>query len=93
MPFAVDPQVLAVAGRPLAASASALRAELPALDAAWLASAEALQSRDTAAALHACRRAVSQTLGACADEVERFGHALQTSSALYLHADAGPGVG
>jgi hypothetical protein len=86
--FTVDPHVLAAAGRPLAASAAGLRAALPTLDAAWLASAEALQGRHTAASLQACRRAVSQTLGACADEVERLGRALQTSSAVYLHADA-----
>jgi hypothetical protein len=91
--FAVDPQVLAAAGRPLAASAAALRAALPALDAAWLASAEALQGRRTAASLQACRHAVVQTLGACADEVERLGQALQTSSAVYLHVDADTATG
>jgi hypothetical protein len=91
MAIAVDPQVLAVAGRPLAASTGALRAALLALDAVWLASSEALLGRHTAASLEACRRAVSQTLEACAEEVERLGQALQTSSAVYAHADTATG--
>jgi len=87
--FGVAPQVLHRAVHPLVASAAELRAALPALDAAWIGAAQTLHGCQTAQALHDCRRAVSQTLGACADEVVRLAAALQASSAVYAQADTG----
>jgi hypothetical protein len=91
--FGVAPQVLLLAVHPLAASTGALRAALPALDAAWVGAAQTLQGCQTAQSLHDCRHAVSQTLGACADEVARLAAALQASSAVYAQADNGAVVG
>jgi len=82
------PQALTAAGQPLAAAAGALDAALPDLDATWLAAAQTLRGRQTAAALQDCRHAVTTTLRACADEVERLGQALQTSGMVYAGADA-----
>jgi hypothetical protein len=84
----VDPLLLAIAGRPLAEAATALRQALPGLDGAWLAAADALHRQRSGEALQACRPGTQRGLVACAEELETFSEVLRASATVYADAES-----
>lgn len=86
--LAVDPLLLAVAGRPLEESAAALRDALPAVDAAWLAAAHALRAQHTGHALDACLPGLRRDVQTCIQQAAGFGQALAQAAGIYASAEA-----
>ena len=83
----VDPLQLAIAGRPVTESATALRQSLPSLDVAWLAAAHVLARQATGDALQVGRPALQKTFDACTAELAGVGEALHKAATIYDQAD------
>jgi hypothetical protein len=87
--LAVDPLQLFLAGRPLVEAAGTLRHALPAVDAAWLAAAQALRGQLTGDVLARSLPTLRRELTACAEEVEGFGEVLAKAAGVYSAAESG----
>ena len=85
--LAVDPLLLAMAGRAPADSARALREAVPSLNAAWLVASRILFAQRTGAALQDCEPALQRALGGCVAELASVSSALESSATLYFQAD------
>ena len=84
----VDPAVLAQVAGELTAQAEAMRAGVPALQAAWLLAASELSSESTGAVLAEARPAAAVVLAEFTASVESLAQTLRSSALTYAQTDA-----